>query len=196
LIRVALQHDVQLVLLSVGGALIAAVIGARATLAAGDRERDAEHRRELDAAKAEFYAAATLMVALLRRMPNVDPSHPFHRASAAVERAKEWVVGPTVGWVQTEKQLRQVLGSRPFTDGERYVEAAARLRVLTSDPTIHAAIDRVSEYIIELSESGNADEATRDQVLALWPDVHTELTAAVVPRPSSRRRHWRLRELR
>lgn len=117
--------------------------------------------------------AGELSVAVMSRMPDVGPEHPFHRFSSAVERGKAALLGPTVGWTQTEARIRRVFGDQPFALGEAYVDAAVRLRVLDPGADFEAMIEKASDYLIEL------EERRTPEVIARWPEVHKELTAAI-----------------
>lgn len=165
--------QVWIAVVSVGGTLAGGGVGAWAALRAGGLQVAAQRRRDLDRVLGDYLGATVKAVAAMSRMPDVDPEHPLHRFSSAVERGKTALLGPTVGWTQTEARIRRVFGDQPFAPAETYMDAAVRLRVLDPGVDFDAVIEKVSDYLIELGQRRTPEVINR------WPEVHRELTAAI-----------------
>jgi hypothetical protein len=154
------------------GTLAAAALGAVVSRQASRRQLVAQERRDLDRALGDYLTATMNAVATLSRMPDVDPDQWFNRCSNLFSRGKAALFGPTVDFVQAEKQLRRVFGPRPFASAEHHADADVRLRLLRVGRDFEVVMDKVSDYLIDL--------ATRrtDDVLDRWPALHRELTEA------------------
>jgi hypothetical protein len=172
-------------LISVGGTLAAGSLGAWAVSRASEREREDRRRRDFDAALSTFFAAAVKAVVALQRMPPYDPDHWFHQLSEGIEEAKRRLLGPSVGWAQTERGLRQTLGDQPFRPFENVVDAAALVLVLDPGPEMTEASDVVLEYLKTLGSDRSQEEFDR------WPAIHRQLVNAIRVTQAGNRRHRR-----
>lgn len=166
------MSSVWIALISVSGTLAAAALGAWVVTHSSRRQLAAQQRHDLDRALGDYLSASVKAVAMMSRLPDVDPTHWFHRLSNRIARGKAAVFGPTLDFVQTETQLHRVLGPRPFAVAEAHADADVRLRLFDVGPEFERVMDKVADYLIELARRRT------DDTLEAWPALHRELRQA------------------
>lgn len=126
--------------------------------------------REIRGHLGEFAGALVVAVGFISQTPPNAPD--LSLARLVPKRVRRRVPGGVQRWVAAnrwatqQRQMRRALGDQPFLYAERVVLAAAPLRVFPLPPALRDEIERVLDYVIELSDTRN------DEVKDRWPEVH------------------------
>jgi hypothetical protein len=154
---------------TLGGGALGGWIGLHGARSLSADEREAAARAETLRSFRLYFGCVATTVARHREVPFVpEPT----QLSKAVERVTEWVTDVRHRYIAVQRRAREAFGDSYRDLSGRLAETLIDLQLRELPATVRAATDASSTYVQRLGEQRSPE------LVAQWPDVHAQLTAA------------------